>query len=140
MSRPRVLLVDMPFASVYMPSLALGLLKAELRSEGIACDVLYLNVLFAQMVGWDAYGVVERSSALLAGEQMFARDLFDGRIPSDHEYDAEVVARFDPRLQLDVRHLRLNVPSFLANCMGRIPWDHYDMVGFSSKFEQNLRA
>jgi len=41
------LLVDMPFASIYMPSLALGLLKAELRHEGMACDVLYLNVLFA---------------------------------------------------------------------------------------------
>jgi ribosomal peptide maturation radical SAM protein 1 len=138
MTRTRVLLVDMPFASIYMPSLALGLLKAELRRDGLACDVLYLNVLFAQMVGWDAYGVVERSSALLAGEQMFARDLFGGRIPSDDEYDAEVVAQFDRRLQLGVQHLRRNVESFLANCMERIPWDHYDIVGFSTKFEQNL--
>ena len=138
MSRTRVLLVDMPFASIYMPSLALGLLKAELQREGMACEVLYLNVLFAQMVGWDAYGVVERSSALLAGEQMFARDLFGARIPSDDDYDADVVARFDRRLQLDVQHLRRHVPSFLTNCMERIPWDRYDIVGFSTKFEQNL--
>ena len=89
---PRVLLVSMPFATISMPSLALGLLKAELTREGVACDVLYLNVLFAQMVGWSAYGAVENCSAMLAGEQMFAHDLFGDRIPSDHEYEIEVPA------------------------------------------------
>lgn len=140
MSGPRVVLVDMPFASAYMPSLALGLLKAELLREGIPCEVLYLNVLFAQMVGWNPYAVVERSSALLAGEQMFAHDLFGGRIPSDRQYETEVLSLFDPQVQNDVRHLRIHVPSFLANCMERIAWDRYDIIGFSSKFEQNLSS
>ena len=64
MSRTRVLLVDMPSASIYMPSLALGLLKAELQREGMACEVLYLNVLFA---------LDENHDATLAG--MHIRDL-----------------------------------------------------------------
>ncbi len=104
----------------------------------MACDVLYLNVLFAQMVGWSAYGVVERSSALLAGEQMFAHDLFGGRIPPDREYQAEVLERVEPKVQQELRHLKAHVPSFLDNCLQRISWDAYDIIGFSSVFEQNL--
>jgi ribosomal peptide maturation radical SAM protein 1 len=135
---PRVLLVNMPFAAISTPSLALGLLKAELARAGVACDVLYLNVLFAQMVGWGAYGVVERSSALLAGEQMFARDLFGGRIPPDRQYEAEVFSLVEPRVQHELRHLRAHVASFLANCLERVSWGAYDIIGFSSLFEQNV--
>ena len=135
---PRVLLVNMPFAAISTPSLALGLLKAELARAGVACDVLYLNVLFAQMVGWGAYGVVERSSALLAGEQMFAHDLFGGRIPPDEEYEAEVLGLVEPQIQHELRHLRAHVASFLANCLERVSWDAYDIIGFSSVFEQNV--
>jgi ribosomal peptide maturation radical SAM protein 1 len=137
-SRPRVLLVSMPFAGITTPSLALGLLKAELQQAGIACDVVYLNVLFAQMVGWSAYDVVERCSALLAGEQMFAHDLFGGRIPPDRDYEAEVLSRVEPQVQEQVRHLKAHVASFLANCLERVPWDSYDIIGFSSVFEQNV--
>ena len=137
-SQPRVLLVSMPFAAISTPSLALGLLKAELASEGVAADVLYLNVLFAQMVGWSSYGVVERSSALLAGEQMFARDLFGSRVPPDEEYEAAVLSRAEPQSQRDLRHLRAHVASFLANCLERVPWEAYDIIGFSSVFEQNV--
>ena len=135
-----MLLVSMPFAGVTTPSLALGLLKAELEQAGIACDVAYLNVLFAQMVGWSAYSVVERCSALLAGEQMFAHDLFGGRVPPDREYEAEVLSRFEPQVQEEVRHLKAHVGSFLANCLERIPWDSYDIIGFSSVFEQNVAS
>ena len=136
--QPRVLLVNMPFAAISTPSLALGLLKAELARAGVACDVLYLNVLFAQMVGWSAYGVVERSSALLAGEQMFAHDLFGSLIPPDQEYEAEVLGRVEPRVQRELRALRAHVGSFLANCLARVSWDAYDVIGFSSVFEQNV--
>jgi ribosomal peptide maturation radical SAM protein 1 len=139
-SKPRVLLVAMPFAAIHTPSLALGLLKAELARAGAACDVLYLNVLFAQMTGWSAYDVIERSSALLAGEQMFARDLFGGSIPSDREYEAEVLAGVDAKTQRELQHLKAHVPSFLANCMQRVQWDAYDVIGFSSVFEQNLAS
>src|SRR5262249_51942731 len=119
-THPRVLLVDMPFASIHLPSLALGLLKAELAHAAVQADVLYLNVLFAQMVGWSAYGVVERASAVLAGEQMFAHDLFDAQIPSDRRYESEVLAHLEPRVQHDLRHLKAHVSSFLGNCMERI--------------------
>jgi len=137
-SPPRVLLVNMPFAAISTPSLALGLLKAELARAGVACDVLYLNVLFAQMVGWSAYGVVEQSSALLAGEQMFAHDLFGGRIPPDQQYEAEVLSQVEPRVQHELRHLRAHVASFLVNCLERVSWSAYDIIGFSSVFEQNV--
>jgi ribosomal peptide maturation radical SAM protein 1 len=139
-SNCRVLLVNMPFAGIGFPSIALGLFKRQFESVGVPCDVFYLNVLFAQMVGWDSYHVVEKYSALLAGEQMFARDLFQGAIPSEEDYQAEVQWRVGPQVLNQINHLKANVSSFIHNCLQRVPWYAYDIVGFSTLFEQNLAS
>src|SRR5262249_10493752 len=67
-------------------------------------------------------------------------DLFDAQIPSDRRYESEVLAHLEPRVQHDLRHLKAHVSSFLGNCMERISWGSYDIVGFSSMFEQNLAS
>ena len=71
---------------------------------------------------------------------MFAHDLFGAQIPTDAEYNAEVLARNDPQVRQDVLHMKAHVPSFLSNCLQRISWGEYDIIGFSSKFEQNLAS
>ena len=50
----RVLLVVPPFHQAFIPSLGVSLLKAALVREDIACDVLYLNVRFAEHTGPDS--------------------------------------------------------------------------------------
>jgi len=62
----RVLLIDMPFGEVRLPSLALGLLKAELQGRGTGCDVANLKLLFASMIGWDNYVWLSGLTALLS--------------------------------------------------------------------------
>src|SRR5260221_2886542 len=69
---------------------------------------------------------------------MFAHGLFGGRIPPDREYQAEVLEWVEPKVQQELQHLKAHVPSFLDNCLQRISWDAYDIIGFSSVFEQNL--
>ena len=44
----RVLLVVPPFYQVVTPALGVSLLKAALAQAGVPCDVLYLNIPFAE--------------------------------------------------------------------------------------------
>ncbi len=136
----RVLLVNMPFAAIDQPSIALGLFKAQLRERGIACDVADLNVRFAQQVGWDSYDAVHRSSSTLAGEQMFSEQLFAGYVPSYEEYAARVLPRLDDRTRSQLYHLKIHVPHFLSACLRQFSWADYDIIGFSTMFEQNLSS
>lgn len=134
----RVLLINMPFAGASYPSLALGLFKARLEADGIGCDVRDLNVIFASIVGWQRYNAVGQFSSLLAGEQMFAHALFGPHIPPDDEYRAQVLHLVSAEDRLRVVQMKDYVEPFLEHCMASIPWHSYDIVGFTSLFEQNV--
>jgi ribosomal peptide maturation radical SAM protein 1 len=136
----RVLLINMPFAGAGFPSLALGLFKARLERDGIPCDVRDLNVVFAASVGWDRYNAVGQFSALLAGEQMFAQSLFGAHVPPDAEYRAHVLDVLPAEDRDRVIAMKRHVEPFLQHCMASLPWDRYDIVGFSSLFEQNVAS
>ena len=138
----RVLLINMPFAAIDSPSLALGLFKARLRQDGIPCDVQHLNFTFAEMAGYDNYEFMLRLPFILGGEQIFARALFGDLLPSNAEYYSQVSAtsaggsHIPPRLE----EIRRTVQPFLQLCMEHIPWQMYDLIGFTSLFEQNLAS
>src|SRR5712675_216162 len=87
----RVLLINMPFAALDSPSLALGLFKRKLRDEGVPCDVEDLNLTFGEMVGSENYEFVLRLPAIMGGEQLFAQAVFGDRVPSPQEYYREVL-------------------------------------------------
>ncbi len=134
----RVLLVSMPFAGISYPSLALGLFKSSFEREGVSCDVSYLNLRFAQMIGVESYNVVDRMTAALAGEQMFAESLFGEHVPSNAEYFDQVISKLDPTILPHLLHMKAHVGSFLDNCVESTSWRNYDIIGFSSLFEQNV--
>lgn len=136
----RVLLINMPFAGVEFPSLALGLFKARFQREGIPCDVAHLNLLFAEMVGIQNYALIGQLHGCFAGEQLFARALFGSRVPSDAQYYADVVARISPDPSARLAQMKAQVIPFLQLCLSSIPWQSYDVIGFTSLFEQNLPA
>src|SRR5262245_12796977 len=87
-----VLLINMPFAALDSPSLALGLFRSRLRADGLPCDVLQLNLTLGEMIGWEQYEFVLRLPAIFAGEQLFARALFGDLLPTDGEYYGEVLS------------------------------------------------
>ena len=72
-----VVFVQMPFAAVERPSLALGLLTSTLRTAGLSTESLYANIDFAERIGLPAY-IVVRSCApnALLGEWIFAGSAF----------------------------------------------------------------
>lgn len=136
----RVLLIDMPFGEIRCPSLALGLFKSRLESEGIGCDVEYLNLLFGRSVGWNNYVWLAPLTSLLAGERMFARVYFGRDIASDAEYFSWASAYITPDETRRLQSMARCVVPFLQTCIANIPWRIYDVIGFTSMFEQNVAS
>ena len=138
----RVLLVNMPFAALDCPSLALGLFQSRLREEGIPCDVANLNFDFAETVGYDNFEFMLRLPMILGGEQLFARSLFGDRLAPDSQYYRLILetGKATPAIVERLEEIRKSVPRFLEHCLRAIPWREYGIVGFTSLFEQNLAS
>ena len=142
---PRVLLLSMPYGSLERPSMGLGLLQAQLQRRGVPCDTRYLAIDFAELVGVDDY--VWLSSELpytaFAGDWLFTEALYGPRPAADRAYVDEVL-RSEWQLG-DVQiarlaRLRAACEPFLARCLASVPWSRYDVVGFTSTFEQNIAS
>lgn len=138
----RVLLLNMPWVSLSRPAIGISLLKARLREDGIACDVRYPNVLFAGRVGRDAYELVNDhlSNAFFVGDWLFSQYLFGQELDLQgynrtlrHYLDA------DERYATILR-LRHEVGPFLMACFDAFDIASYDIVGFTTTFEQNLAS
>jgi len=136
----RVALVSMPFINVYRPGMATALLKAILRRRGIACDVHNLFVEFAERIGIVLYELLAIiCDERLAAERLFAPHLFG----PDFMPELELPSGYDPAdpsetPEITKKRLREAAALFLDDCLEEIPWPQYEIVGFSSMFEQNL--
>ncbi len=144
---PRVLLVVPPFHQVFIPALGVSLLKAALARAGIPCDVLYLNIRFAERIGAELYShiAVGGSHPALAGEWVFAGDLFGDRAPEPQRYVDEVLlGRFadvyDRAFADRLMDARARAPAFLEEAVDRIARDRYILVGVSSTYQQNCAS
>jgi ribosomal peptide maturation radical SAM protein 1 len=82
-----VCLVQMPFAAICRPSLALGLLTGYLDQAGLTSRVLYGNLEFAEQIGGDVYRLVESTPQNgLLGEWVFAGTAFPEFQPDHATY------------------------------------------------------
>ena len=141
----RVLLLSMPFAALERPSLGLGLLKSALREAGFDCDVRYLGFPFAEFIGYEAYQLLHGGLpyTAFAGDWLFTRSLYGDRPEADAAY-LETVLRdtwqLDPDRITRIVALRAYCEPFLDHCMETLSLADYDIVGFTSTFEQNLAS
>lgn len=142
----RVLLISMPFVSVRYPSPALSLLKSILQENGVQCDVAYLNVIFQAYIGRpEVYEAI--ADFLIVGETVFGPELFgDQWARSDRgnlsQLDAPLLPAGTARVSIrdTLLHLRAMAGPFLQMCLSRINWDHYDIVGFTSVYSQQVAS
>ena len=166
---PRVALVDMPFCSTRYPSAPMGLLHAILAGLGVPVTSHYLNLLFAARIGWERYEALPRVGRL-TGEWLFSRAAFGEDAPPGALYLARLVEtertsrslggvqdpiadaqapkrlrnnsgefkEFDADALLDLRER--GAPAFIQACLDTIAWDTYDVVGFTSVFQQQCAA
>lgn len=150
----RVLLIQMPFASLRWPSPALGLLKALAREQGHACDSVYFTFDLAERMGGENYEwIADRFAFVLGGERLFAKEYFGATgsdassgvaLPDDDAYYRETLLPEDPLFSEDDRAayeaLGRHVGPFLDDCLARVDWAAYDIIGFSSTFQQTMAA
>ncbi len=135
----RVAVVVMPGMAEDGPALGPHLLQGALRERGHACDVLYLNLPFARSLGLPFYRALDRLSSLLPLEWCFAPSLFPQGLPPAEEYAARVLRR--PELDLDrLLAARRAASDFILHAVTSVPWQTYDVVGFSSSFQQNTAS
>ena len=140
-----VALVNMPFGHSMYPSIQLGTLSTLLKSQGIDVKSHYLNLNFAQRIGFPVYDVLCESQ-LLIGEWLFSRLLFNDN-PKHHHY----LRDFKPLIEDISRKAGCSssylseiestlAPQFLTWAMTAIDWGRYRLIGFTSMFHQNVAS
>lgn len=83
----------MPFVDLCRPSIALGVLKAALRSAPYSVSVTYGNLLFAEKVGADTYGLQKYGNqSRLVGDWIFGEAAFPNHV-TDPQRVADAFAR-----------------------------------------------
>ena len=140
-----VLLASMPFAALDRPALGLGLLQAELHERGLECETCYLSFAFADCIGVDDYLWIHRGLpyTAFAGDWAFTESLYGARPEADAGYVRGVLHREWRLGAEDVARLmrvRSWCEPYLRHCLDAVPWGDYDVVGFTSTFEQNIAS
>lgn len=145
-----IALVSMPYPPLNQPSMALGLLVAALRKEGMAASALYPCFEFAEEIGLDAYGFVSDSKQeYLVGEWTFAPAAFGDAAPEDPDYLDRLLAQpvtravlsrnpalGDPRRFL--ARIRMAADPFVARIARQIVATGVRIVGCTSTFTQHV--
>lgn len=138
----RVLLVNMPFCTTKWPSLGISLLKSQIIDFGFEVDVKYFNIDFAQHLPLEWYENICLYSPELMGERLFAEAHFGNLVQSPDAYDRQL-SRQDHANDQYVKYmqaLRPIISPFLFNCLDAIDYNSYDVVGFTTMFEQNMAS
>ncbi len=150
---PRVLLLQMPWASTLRPSISLGILTALCEEASVPVCSLYPNLDMSAMVGFEAAGLLASQRVLYGlSEHLFAADLFGVETLCSDEYltvfsrslQEDEVVRTWPVPFGDVsylKHLRDEViPRFLDATQQRVLAERPTVVGFTATFNQVLSS
>ncbi|MEE3326703.1 MAG: RiPP maturation radical SAM C-methyltransferase [Myxococcota bacterium] len=138
--------VMMPYADSPRPSLALGLLQAALKREGIRCKTTYANLRFAELLGW---GLPDASHLeRLLGEWTFSRAAFREDAPAPNLPEGLYRGNFLPPGVYGENTLRETLicvreeiaPHFVDELAKDLLSDSPRIVGCSSTFEQHCAS
>ncbi len=140
-----VLLVSMPYGALERQALGLSLLKARLAERGVRCEIRYLAFVFADLIGLEDYRWIstELPYTAFAGDWSFTRCLYGPRPDAESRYVDEILRRTWrlPDAAIDrVLRIRSMTQHFLDYVLAAVPWAQYQILGFTSTFEQNIAS
>ncbi|MCG8346315.1 MAG: RiPP maturation radical SAM C-methyltransferase [Chloroflexales bacterium] len=159
--RGRIALINMPFASHYIPSIGLSLLKATLNQQAIPVDILYLNLVFGEWCDPELYRALSLgypNNTDLIGEWIFTGALYGEDPAAEKDFVNTILLGRraneaapagneiggDGRLSLEqvqrLVDLRKKAQAFLHWCMKTYHWSQYAVVGFTSLFQQQIAS
>ncbi len=143
----RVALINMPFANLNMPSLALSQLKSRLEEhfkDQIRVDIYYLNHDFANHMGVDFYNDV---SSLQDSQNSGLGDWFFRQIafPALPNNAGVYLTRYFPQrnnqsssLKERILKSRRGLEQLMEDLITKYELDKADLIGFTSMFMQNV--
>ena len=141
----KIALVNMPFGFHIYPSIQLGTLSTLLKTKGCEVKSHYLNLYFAHQLGLPIYNQLCEKRFLI-GEWLFSHTLY-GKNPKNLDYPKHFAPHIEDVCEsierpldylLDVKTKM--VPEFLEWCRDAGNWENFDVVGFSSTFNQNIAS
>ncbi|WP_258099411.1 RiPP maturation radical SAM C-methyltransferase [Marinoscillum pacificum] len=146
----KIAIVNMPFYSIIRPSIQLGILKSVLTEAGYHAQDFYFNLEFSKRFDDMVYEALCRHRGILIGEWLFAKAAFQLNCPPQHDdliknYKELFIKEFKNLgwndIEKELKHIRDNIiPDFLNYLINSIDWGSFDVVGFSSTFEQNVSS
>jgi len=139
----RALLMVPPFGTLDRPSLGIHVIQACARARGHQVDIVYSNMAFAKRIGEVAYMIITTFGGMqMLGERVMGLSL-GASIPRDMlDYlNVKIQRAAEARgLQADVLTLdtiRKITDEWLGDVASIVSGSSYDVIGFSSTFEQN---
>ncbi|MEV7470953.1 RiPP maturation radical SAM C-methyltransferase [Streptomyces kronopolitis] len=144
----RVLLVNMPWSPIDLPSLALGILRRSVdeRTSGHA-EVLHANLEFTDWITrrctftGDDYQFYALSSYFMGcGDWVFSSALYDDPTWRAEEFSTSMKGKLRAERLRMSHELHAVVPEFVQQIAERIVAAGPDVVGFTSTFQQNTAA
>ncbi|CAA0098033.1 Uncharacterised protein [BD1-7 clade bacterium] len=135
-----VCLVNMPYASMARPSIALGLIKTYLSKAGLACQVIDANLLYAKKAGVKYTYLVEAiNHEHMAGEWTFAPAAFPEMQGKDPAY-FELFPNIHKNLKTLLQQHRAYTPRFIRELADDVIATNPKIVGCTSTFQQNCAS
>jgi ribosomal peptide maturation radical SAM protein 1 len=141
-----IMLVNMPYASLARPSLALGLLQAVLSKAGFSARSLYANLFFLDNYDFTFQILVNRclpDDGL--GEWTFSRAAFPEHRPDDDHYFKRLIKRNPYIHQVGAEQAkamaletRRRAGKFVDRLAGEILAERPSIVGCTSTFQQQV--
>ena len=142
----KISLINMPFATVSLPSIALTQLKSvveEQLGEQVRVRILYFNHDFAHFVGAELYGMMTNSmeannSGL--GDWFFRQVAFPEAPDNTQQYFQRYFPLVDESVQAykgQVLAKRAGLGRFMNRLIAKYRLDKEDMLGLTSMFAQN---
>jgi ribosomal peptide maturation radical SAM protein 1 len=147
LTAPRILLVSMPFADVDRPSIQLGLLKAIGTAGGHDVQTFHAYLHLAEQLGLTDYrNLCDRWGRLL-GDWLFSLEAFGDEAPDPDGRLLDIVRADLERDGSDVEFAdylwkvrRTQIRRFMDRAFAEQRWDEFDLVGFTSTFQQNVAS
>lgn len=146
-----VLLINMPFASLYRPSIALSLFQSGLRSRGVSSKVLYFTVDLADRIGSELYVKIanqyprpndQLGEWVFSGKEHpedFIEEILVNRkaIYGDDPNEAAPIKQEFIHQLLDMRNM---AAEFIEGYLNRVLSFSPRIVAFTSVFQQQLAS
>ena len=135
-------LINMPFAALHRPSIALTQLRSVVEKrfgDQVQVRVLYLNHDFVHYLGEDAYeALLSDSNNSGRGEWFFRQVAFGDSADNTAQYFQRYPFAGDSLIKGRILAKRIGLERFLQQLVSAYEIDRDDLVGFTSMFSQNV--